>query len=137
MAFALEDSGINPEDIDYINLHATSTPAGDGPEIGAVQRLFKNSLDKLHVSGTKSMTGHLLGGIGALESAITVLSIDKGIIPPTINTVNVDPELDIRVDLTLGKAAEKKVRAAMTNSFGFGGQNASIVFRRAPDACRR
>jgi 3-oxoacyl-[acyl-carrier-protein] synthase II len=130
MAFALEDSGTDPEDIGYINLHATSTPAGDGPEIGAVQRLFKNSLDKLHASGTKSMTGHLLGGTGALESAITVLSIDKGIIPPTINTVNVDPELDIRVNLTLGQAVKKNINAAMTNSFGFGGQNASIVFRK-------
>jgi len=130
MALALDDSETDPEEIGYINLHATSTPAGDGPEIAAVQRLFKYSLDRLHVSGTKSMTGHLLGGSGALESAITVLSIHNGIIPPTINTVNVDPELDIRVDLTLGKPVEKKLAAAMTNSFGFGGQNASIVFRK-------
>ncbi|MDR0330769.1 MAG: beta-ketoacyl-ACP synthase II [Chitinispirillales bacterium] len=130
MAFALDDAGVNTEEVGYINLHATSTPAGDGPEIGAVGRLFKNSLDKLHVSGTKSMTGHLLGGVGALEAAITVLSIYKGMIPPTINTVNVDPELDVRVDLTLGKAVEKVVGVAMTNSFGFGGQNACIVFRR-------
>jgi len=130
MALAMEDSGTNAEEIGYINLHATSTPAGDGPEIGAVHRLFKNSLDRLHVSGTKSMTGHLLGGVGALEAAFTVLSIHTGMIPPTINTVNVDPELDIRVDLTLGKAVEKKVGAAMTNNFGFGGQNASIVFKK-------
>jgi 3-oxoacyl-[acyl-carrier-protein] synthase II len=133
MALALEDACVNTGDIGYINLHATSTPAGDGPEIGAVQRLFKNSLDKLHVSGTKSMTGHLLGGTGALESAFTVLSIHKGMIPPTINTVNVDPALDVRVDLTLGKAVEKNVDAAMTNSFGFGGQNAAIVFKRFTD----
>jgi len=130
MAFALDDSETDPEEISYINLHATSTPAGDGPEIAAVQRLFKYSLDLLHVSGTKSMTGHLLGGAGALESAITVLSIHSGIVPPTINTVNVDPELDIRVDLTLGKPVNKQITAAMTNSFGFGGQNASIVFRK-------
>jgi len=130
MALALDDAEINPEEIGYINLHATSTPAGDGPEIGAVQRLFKNSLDTLHVSGTKSMTGHLLGGTGALESAITVLSIHKGMIPPTINTVNIDPVLDVRVDLTLGKAVEKNINAAMTNSFGFGGQNATIVFKK-------
>ena len=130
MALALEDSGTNAEEIGYVNLHATSTPAGDGPEIAAVQRLFKNSLGALHVSGTKSMTGHLLGGVGALEAAFTVLSIHTGMIPPTINTVNVDPELDVRVDLTLGKAVEKKVGAAMTNNFGFGGQNASIVFRK-------
>jgi len=130
MALALDDSGAAPEEIGYINLHATSTPAGDGPEIAAVQRLFKNSLSRLHVSGTKSMTGHLLGGTGALEAAITVLSIHNGIIPPTINTVNVDPNLDIRVDLTLGKPVKKQLSAAMTNSFGFGGQNASIVFRK-------
>jgi len=133
MELALEDACVNANEIGYINLHATATPAGDGPEIGAVQRLFKNSLDKLHVSGTKSMTGHLLGGTGALESAFTVLSIHKGMIPPTINTVNVDPELDVRVDLTLGKAVEKKVDVAMTNSFGFGGQNASIVFKKLAD----
>jgi len=130
MALSLDDSETDPEEIGYINLHATSTPAGDGPEIAAVQRLFKYSLNLLNVSGTKSMTGHLLGGAGALESAITVLSICNGIIPPTINTVNVDPKLDIRVDLTLGKAVEKQITAAMTNSFGFGGQNASIVFRK-------
>ena len=130
MALALDDSGTAPEETGYINLHATSTPAGDGPEIAAVQRLFKDSLGRLHVSGTKSMTGHLLGGTGALEAAITVLSIYNGIIPPTINTVNVDPELDIQVDLTLGKPVKKQLAAAMTNSFGFGGQNASIVFRK-------
>jgi 3-oxoacyl-[acyl-carrier-protein] synthase II len=130
MAFAMEDAGVNPEEIGYINLHATSTPAGDGPEITAVGRLFKNSLKSLHVSGTKSMTGHLLGGVGALEAAITVLSIHNGAIPPTINTVNVDPALDIGVDLTLGSAVNKKVDVAMTNNFGFGGQNASLVFRR-------
>jgi 3-oxoacyl-[acyl-carrier-protein] synthase II len=130
MAFAMEDAGVNPEEIGYINLHATSTPAGDGPEIMAVGRLFKNSLKSLHVSGTKSMTGHLLGGVGALEAAIAVLSIHNGAIPPTINTVNVDPALDIGVDLTLGSAVNKKIDAAMTNNFGFGGQNASLVFRR-------
>jgi len=133
MALAIDDAGVNADEIGYINLHATSTPAGDGPEIGAVHRLFKNSLDKLHVSGTKSMTGHLLGGTGALEAAFTVLSIHKGVIPPTINTANVDPELDVRVDLTLGKAVEKNVDVAMTNSFGFGGQNASIVFKKWAD----
>ncbi|MDR2592220.1 MAG: beta-ketoacyl-ACP synthase II [Chitinispirillales bacterium] len=130
MAFAMEDAGANPEDIGYINLHATSTPAGDGPEIMAVGRLFKNSLKSLHVSGTKSMTGHLLGGVGALEAAITVLSIHEGVIPPTINTVNIDPELNIGIDLTLGNAVNKKIDVAMTNNFGFGGQNASLVFRR-------
>ncbi|MDR3012090.1 MAG: beta-ketoacyl-ACP synthase II [Chitinispirillales bacterium] len=129
MALAIEDSGITPGDIDYINLHATATPAGDGPEIGAVQRLFKDSLDKLHVSGTKSMTGHLLGGAGALEAAITVLSIHHGIVPPTINTQNVDPELDARVNLTIGKAVKKNITTAMSNNFGFGGQNACVVFR--------
>ncbi|MDR0306789.1 MAG: beta-ketoacyl-ACP synthase II [Chitinispirillales bacterium] len=130
METALNDSAINPGEVDYINLHATSTPAGDGPELGAVQRLFKNSLDKLHVSGTKSMTGHLLGGAGALEAAATILSIFNNTIPPTINTVNLDPALDIKVDITLGKAVEKQMNVAMSNTFGFGGQNASTVFKR-------
>jgi 3-oxoacyl-[acyl-carrier-protein] synthase II len=130
MALAMDDAGVNPEDIAYINLHATSTPAGDGPEIMAVSRLFKNCVSNLHASGTKSMTGHLLGGVGALEAAIAVLSIHNGAIPPTINTVNVDPELDTGINLTLGCAAEKKVDAAMSNNFGFGGQNASVVFKR-------
>jgi len=130
MAFAMDDAGVNPSDVDYINLHATSTPAGDAPELTAVGRLFKNSLNSLNVSGTKSMTGHLLGGVGALEAAITVLSIHNGAIPPTINTINVDPALDIGVNLTLGSAVNKKVNIAMTNNFGFGGQNASLVFKR-------
>jgi 3-oxoacyl-[acyl-carrier-protein] synthase II len=130
MAFAMEDAGVNPEDIAYVNLHATSTPAGDAPEIMAAGRLFKNCVSGLHVSGTKSMTGHLLGGAGALEAAITALSIHNGAIPPTVNTVNVDPELDIGINLTLGNAVEKKIKAAMTNNFGFGGQNASVVLKR-------
>jgi 3-oxoacyl-[acyl-carrier-protein] synthase II len=130
MALALEDSKINADEVGYINLHATATPAGDGPEIASVQRLFKNSLDKLHVSGTKSMTGHLLGGAGALEAAITILSMHNGIIPPTINTKNVDPDLNVRVDLTLGKAVEKKINVAMANNFGFGGQNVCVAFKK-------
>ena len=130
MEIALNDSELNPEDIGYINLHATSTPAGDGPELAGVQRLFKNSLDKLNVSGTKSMTGHLLGGAGGLEAAATILSIFNGIIPPTINTVNPDPALDIQVNLTLGKAVEKQLSAALSNTFGFGGQNASTAFKK-------
>jgi 3-oxoacyl-[acyl-carrier-protein] synthase II len=129
MILALEDSETAPEEVGYINLHATATPAGDGPEIAAVQRVFKDSLDKLHVSGTKSMTGHLLGGAGALEAAFAVLAIHEGKIPPTINTENVDPELNARVDLTLGKAVEKTINCAMSNNFGFGGQNACVVLK--------
>jgi 3-oxoacyl-[acyl-carrier-protein] synthase II len=130
MSLALEDAGVNAEEVGYINMHATSTPAGDGPEIGAIQRVFKDSLSGLHVSGTKSMHGHLLGGTGALEAALTALAINKGVIPPTINTENIDPALDVRVDLTLGKAVEKRVAAAMSNNFGFGGQNATVVLKR-------
>jgi 3-oxoacyl-[acyl-carrier-protein] synthase II len=132
MELALEDGGIAPKEVGYINLHATATPAGDGPEIAAVQRVFKNSLEKLHVSGTKSMTGHLLGGAGALEAAFTALAIHEGKIPPTINTVNVDPELDVRVDLALGKMVEKKINYAMSNNFGFGGQNACVILSSPP-----
>ncbi|MFP4014593.1 MAG: beta-ketoacyl-ACP synthase II [Chitinispirillaceae bacterium] len=130
MALALEDAEVKPEQIDYINLHATSTPAGDVPEMLAVQKLFADSIDKLHVSGTKSMTGHLLGAAGALEATATVLAICNNTVPPTINTQNVDDAIDSRVNLTLGKAVEKEVNMAMSNTFGFGGQNASLVFSK-------
>lgn len=130
MAFALEDAGVSTDQIDYINLHGTSTPAGDPPELAAVQRLFQSSLDKLHVSATKSMTGHLLGAAGAIESVASVLAIRDGIIPPTINTCNLDPKLEVKVDLTLGKAINKNVKYALSNNFGFGGQNASLLFKK-------
>lgn len=130
MAMALEDGGVSAEQVDYVNLHGTSTPAGDPPELSAVQRLFQNSLEKLHVSATKSMTGHLLGAAGAIEAVATVLSIRDGVIPPTINTCNLDPKIEVKVDLTLGKAVKKDVKVALSNNFGFGGQNASLLFKK-------
>ncbi len=130
MAMALEDGSISADQVDYVNLHGTSTPAGDPPELSAVQRIFQNSLEKLHVSATKSMTGHLLGAAGAIEAVATVLSIRDGVIPPTINTCNLDPKIEVKVDLTLGKAVKKDVKVALSNNFGFGGQNASLLFKK-------
>ncbi len=130
MARALDDAGVSTEQVDYVNLHGTSTPAGDPPELFAVQKLFQNNLEKLHVSATKSMTGHLLGAAGAIEAVATVLAIRDGIIPPTINTCNLDPEIEVKVDLTLGKAVKKEVKMALSNNFGFGGQNASLLFKK-------
>lgn len=129
MKSALDEAGVAPNEVDYINLHATSTPAGDPPELMAVQKLFEGSLDTLHVSGTKSMTGHLLGAAGAIEAVATVLAIKEDEIPPTINTEVLDPAIDIKVDLTLHKSVKKNIRAALCNTFGFGGQNASVLFK--------
>lgn len=130
MAAAIEDAQVSPDMVDYVNLHGTSTPAGDPPEIAAVQKLFQNSLQKLHVSSTKSMTGHLLGAAGAIEAVATILAIRDNVIPPTINTCNIDPKIELKVDLTLGKAVKKNVKYALTNNFGFGGQNAALLFRK-------
>jgi len=130
MKAALDDAEITTQQVDYINLHATSTPVGDPPELHAVQRVFETSLDRLHVSATKSMTGHLLGAAGAVEAVATLLTIRDGIIFPTINTTVVDPEINVKVDLTLGAARQKEVNYALSNTFGFGGQNASVVFAK-------
>ncbi len=130
MKSAMDEAGLLPPDVDYVNLHATSTPAGDPPELLAVQKLFEASLSTLHVSGTKSMTGHLLGAAGAIEAVATVLAVKEGEIPPTINTEVLDPAIDIRVDLTLHKPVKKNIRAALSNTFGFGGQNASLLFKK-------
>jgi 3-oxoacyl-[acyl-carrier-protein] synthase II len=130
MSSALEEACMTPDRIDYVNLHGTSTPAGDPPELMAIQRLFAASIDKLNVSSTKSMTGHLLGAAGAIEAIAAILAIRDDIIPPTINTINVDPSIDVKVDLTLHAAVKKEVRAALSNTFGFGGQNASVLFKK-------
>lgn len=130
MESALEEAGIAADEVDYVNLHATSTPAGDPPELMAVQQLFVNSLNRLHVSATKSMTGHLLGAAGAIEAIAMIMAIKENVIPPTINTENLDPAIDIKVDLTLHKAVNKQIRVALSNTFGFGGQNASVVFKK-------
>lgn len=128
MEMALEDARIDPSEVDYINAHGTSTYYNDILETKAIKRLFGEHAKKLMVSSTKSMTGHLLGAAGGVEAAFTVLSIYHGVIPPTINLENPDPECDL--DYVPNQAREKRIRVAISNSFGFGGTNACLVFKR-------
>lgn len=129
MVEALDDASIGPDDIDYINMHATSTPIGDSSELIAINRVFGENPD-LNISATKSMTGHLLGAAGAIEAIACIMATREGVIPPTINTENVDPEWDGKYELTLGKQQERQVNYAMSNTFGFGGHIASAVFKK-------
>ncbi|MCB0064640.1 MAG: beta-ketoacyl-ACP synthase II [Caldilineaceae bacterium] len=131
MVAALDDAGLTAAQVDYINPHATSTPVGDLSEMKAMQRLFGEHLSQVQISATKSMTGHLLGAAGALEAAIAVMTIHTGQIPPTINTTTVDPVVPDGVQLTLGHAVERPIAVAMSNSFGFGGHNSTVIFQRA------
>jgi len=130
MRNALKDAEIAPEEVGYVNAHATSTPAGDGNESLAIEKVFGDHAlsHKLKVSGTKSMTGHLLGGAGGLEAGITVLALQNQMLPPTINLDNVDPEC--RLDYVANKAAACEFDVALSNSFGFGGANATLILRR-------
>jgi 3-oxoacyl-[acyl-carrier-protein] synthase II len=130
MRFALEDAGIKPEEIDYINVHGTSTPLGDVSEVKAIQQVFGEHAYKLNISSTKSMTGHLLGAAGAIEAIASILAMNYDLIPPTINHFTDDEELDTALNLTFNKAQKKKVNAALSNTFGFGGHNCSIIFRK-------
>ncbi|HMG89401.1 MAG TPA: beta-ketoacyl-ACP synthase II [Chryseolinea sp.] len=128
MKWALEDGGLKPEDVDYLNPHATSTPVGDESEMKAVSKFFGSHKDKLLISATKSATGHLLGGAGAIESIICIKAIETGLIPPTINTKEIDPTLPTGLNIVTGAAVKKDIRVALSNTFGFGGHNASAVF---------
>jgi 3-oxoacyl-[acyl-carrier-protein] synthase II len=128
MQMALDDAGVIPEEVDYINAHGTSTDLNDSFETRAIKTVFKEHSYKLAVSSTKSMTGHLLGGAGGVESVVTALAIKRGIIPPTINYENPDPECDL--DYVPNEAREGEVKIALSNSFGFGGTNAALLFRR-------
>lgn len=132
MKLAVEDGGLTPEDIDYINVHGTSTPLGDIAECKAIQRLFGEHAYKLNISSTKSMSGHMLGATGAAEAVACVLSVKNDIVPPTINFTegDEDPEIDYKLNFTFGKAQKRTVRAALSNTFGFGGHNASVVFKK-------
>jgi len=130
MQEALDDAGMKPADIDYLNAHATSTPLGDISETKAMIRLFGNDPKHLNISATKSATGHLLGAAGAIEGIASVLAVKNDIIPPTINTQNLDENIPTTLNLTLGKAVRKRVNAAMSNTFGFGGHNATAVFKK-------
>lgn len=129
MKLALEDGQINTSEVDYLNVHATSTPVGDLSETAAVARLF-NAGEKLSISATKSMTGHLLGAAGAIEAIAAIQSINKSMIPPTINTTDPDPGVPASLNIIYGKAIEKKVNVAMSNTFGFGGHNGIAVFKK-------
>ncbi len=127
---AFEDAGIGPEAVDYINLHATSTSVGDLSELTAISKLFDSKQLDVRVSATKSMTGHLLGAAGAIESVATIKAVETDTIPPTINTSNLDPELPKGFDLTLGKSVKTTINYAMSNTFGFGGHNAIALFKK-------
>ncbi|MBC6697731.1 beta-ketoacyl-ACP synthase II [Hymenobacter sp. BT190] len=130
MQNALRDAGIQPEEVDYINTHGTSTPLGDGAEVKAIQKVFGEHAYKLNISSTKSMTGHLLGGAGGIEAVASILAIQHGIVPPTINHFTDDPELDPKLNFTFNEAQPREVKIAMSNTFGFGGHNTSVVFRK-------
>lgn len=130
MQLALEEAGITPADVDYLNVHATSTPLGDESEAKAVTRLFGSAPEHLSISATKSATGHLLGGAGAIEAAICVLAVKNDVVPATINTSTVDAAVPAGLNLTLGKPQKKKVNVAMSNTFGFGGHNATLVVKK-------
>jgi 3-oxoacyl-[acyl-carrier-protein] synthase II len=130
MRDAIEEAGLQPEDVDYVNAHATSTPIGDPSECIAITKVFEGSLDKLHISGTKSMTGHLLGAAGAVEGIATVLSIYHGKIPPTINIEEIDPALNPKLQFTPNRYVEKEVNVAINNTFGFGGHIVVSLFKK-------
>jgi len=129
MELALEEAGITPNQIDYINAHATSTPTGDLSELKAVEKVFGIN-PNANISATKSMTGHLLGGAGAIEAIACIKSVQENIVPPTINTQNVEGDFADKFNLTLGKAQSREVNYAMSNTFGFGGHVASSIFKK-------
>ena len=132
MKNALEDAEMKPEDIDYINVHGTSTPVGDISEVKAIQKVFGEHAYKLNISSTKSMTGHLLGAAGALEAIVSIKAVQEDIVPPTINHVegDNDPEIDYNLNFTFNKAQKRTVNAALSNTFGFGGHNASVIVKK-------
>ena len=132
MENALEDAELKPEDIDYINVHGTSTPVGDISEVKAIQAVFGEHAYELNISSTKSMTGHLLGAAGALEAMVSVLSVQNDVVPPTINHEegDDDPEIDYKLNFTFNKAQKRTVCAALSNTFGFGGHNACVIFKK-------
>ena len=135
MQEALDDAGLKPADIDYINMHGTSTPLGDIAECKAIKAVFGDHAYEMNLSSTKSMTGHLLGGAGAIEAIATVLAIKNNVIPPTINHVegDDDEQIDYKLNFTFNKAQKREVRAALSNTFGFGGHNSCIIFKKFTD----
>jgi len=130
MINCLRDAGLKPEDVDAINTHGTSTPLGDVAELIAINKVFGNHAKNININSTKSMTGHLLGAAGAIEAISAILSINNGIIPPTINHTTADENIDPSLNLTLNKAQKREINIAMSNTFGFGGHNACVVFKK-------
>lgn len=130
MKYALEDGGFNLNEVDHINTHGTSTPLGDIAEPRAIASLFGDHAYKISINSTKSMTGHLLGAAGAAEAIATILAVQNDIVPPTINHFTDDPDIDNKLDFTYGKARERKVNLALSNTFGFGGHNACVAFKK-------
>lgn len=130
MKNALEDANLSPEDIDYVNVHGTSTPLGDIAESKAIKAVFGDAAYKLNISSTKSMTGHLLGAAGAIESIASIFAVYHNVVPPTINLEEIDPELDPKLNFTFNQPQERTVRTAISNTFGFGGHNASVIFKK-------
>jgi len=133
MRAALSDAEMNADEIDYINVHGTSTPLGDIAETKAIQQVFGEQAYKLNISSTKSMTGHLLGAAGAIESVASILAVQNDIVPPTINHFTDDEGLDPKMNFTFNKPQERVVNAALSNTFGFGGHNASVIFKKFRD----
>jgi len=130
MKLAIEDAGVSVSDVDYVNVHGTSTPLGDIAETKAIKDLFGEHAYNLNISSTKSMTGHLLGAAGVIESIACIMAVKNDIVPPTINHVTDDPNIDNKLNLTFNKAQKRKVKYALTNTFGFGGHNASVLFKK-------
>ena len=130
MRMALADAKMNPEDIDYVNVHGTSTPLGDIAETKAIQQVFGAHAYDLNISSTKSMTGHLLGAAGAIEAVAGILAIQYNFVPPTINHFTDDPDLDAKLNFTFNQAQEREVKAVLSNTFGFGGHNSSVIFKK-------
>ena len=133
MKNVLRDANIKPEEVDYINVHGTSTPLGDISEVKAIESVFGDHAYKLNISSTKSMTGHLLGAAGAIEAIASILAVRNDIVPPTINHFTDDDSFDSRLNFTFNKAQEREVKVAMSNTFGFGGHNTSVIFRQFND----
>lgn len=127
---ALQDAGIQPEEVDYINVHGTSTPLGDIAEVKAIQQVFGDHIYNLNISSTKSMTGHLLGAAGAIEAIATIMAVQNDLVPPTINHFTDDPAFDPKINFTFNKAQQRPVNVAISNTFGFGGHNASAIFKK-------
>ena len=130
MNLALEDAKLNPEDVDYINVHGTSTPLGDIAEVRAIMGVFGTKAYKLNISSTKSMTGHLLGAAGAVEAVASILGMLHDFVPPTINHFTDDPEIDPQLNLTFNEPQQRRLNVVLSNGFGFGGHNTSVIFKR-------